>query len=150
MNGQDDVRHQPAAEPISLTAGWMAAAQPLQLLMGGLFVFLVNAAFEFFDRPLIALVFFAVALLTIAVIPLESWLVRAFSPPEPGETAAAQIARIYQTAIVSFVVGATLTVIVGGMTALWLVVRLAVVLVVVKIVGEIWWLALNRRIAKPH
>jgi hypothetical protein len=150
MNMQRDAGRPPAAEPIPLIAGWMAAAQPLQLLMGGLFVFLVNAAFEFLDRPPIALVFTGMALLTVAVIPLESWLVRVFSSREPNESAALQISRIYQTAIVSFVVGATLTVIIGGMAALWLVVRLAVVLLVVKIVGEIWWLGLNRRIAKPR
>src|SRR5579864_4838666 len=109
MNGQHDVGRPPATEPIPRIAGWMAAAQPLQLLMGGLFVFLINAAFEFFDRVPIAVVFFAVALLTIAVIPLESWLMRVFSSREPDETAVAQISRIYQTAIVSFVVGATLT-----------------------------------------
>jgi hypothetical protein len=150
MNGQHDVGRPPATEPIPRIAGWMAAAQPLQLLMGGLFVFLINAAFEFLDRPLIAAVFVAVALLTIAVIPLESWLVRAFSARRPAEGTVVQISRIYQTAIVSFVVGATLTVIVGGMAALWLVVRLALALVVVKIVGEVWWITLNRRIAKPR
>jgi hypothetical protein len=150
MNGQHDVGRPPATEPIPQIAGWMAAAQPLQLLMGGLFVFLINAAFEFFDRPLIAAVFFAMALLTVAVIPLESWLVRFFSSAEPPENAVLQISRIYQTAIVSFVVGATLTVIVGGMSALWLVFRLALALGAVKIVGEIWWVALNRRIAKPR
>jgi hypothetical protein len=150
MNGQHDVGRAPATDPIPLIAGWMAAAQPLQLLMGGLFVFLINAAFEFFDRPLIAAVFFAMALLTIAVIPLESWLVRLFSSAELAESTVVQISRIYQTAILSFVVGATLTVIVGGMSALWLVFRLALALVAVKIVGEIWWVTLSRRIAKTR
>ncbi len=150
MNGQHDVGRPPATEPIPTIAGWMAAAQPLQLVMGGLFVFLINAAFEFLDRPLIAAVFFAIALLTIAVIPLESWLVRVLSSRDPADATVDQIARIYQTAVVSFVVGATLTVIVGGMPALWLVVRLALALVVVKICGEIWWISLNRRIAKPR
>ena len=110
----------------------------------------IKRAFEFFDRPLIAAVFFAMALLTIAVIPLESWLVRLFSSAELAENTVVQISRIYQTAVLSFVVGATLTVIVGGMSALWLVFRLALALVAVKIVGEIWWVTLSRRIAKTR
>gem|GEM_PF-4411309 len=50
----------------------------------------------------------------------------------------------------AFGAGSWAPVIVGGMPALWLVVRLALALVVVKICGEIWWISLNRRIAKPR
>jgi|GEM_PF-4369257 len=146
MNEQREAA--PQGEPIPAIVGWMTAAQPLQLLIGGLFVYLINATFEFLDRPLVAAAFLAMAGLTIGIIPLESWLASRFSR-ERGEVGH-QISRIYQIAIVSFVVGATLTVIVGVSSALWLLVQLAVVLLAVKIAGEIWSIVLKRRTAKPR
>jgi len=137
------------AEPTPAIVGWMTAAQPLQLLIGGLFVYLVNATFEFLDRPLVAAAFLAMAGLTIAIIPLEAWLA-AFLSRKRSEDAGHQISRVYQSAVVGFVVGATLTVIVGVSNALWLLLQVSTALLAVKIAGEVWSVVLKRRIAKPR
>src|ERR1700726_2642423 len=147
MNEQREAA--PQGEPIPAIVGWMTPAPPLQVLIGGLFVYLINAVFEFLDRPLVAATFLVLAGLTIAIIPLEA-LLAALVARRPARDRGEQISRIYQTAIVSFVVGATLTVLIGAANALWPLVQLALVLFAAKLGGEIWLVALKRRIAKPR
>jgi hypothetical protein len=131
-------------------AQWLAAVQPLQLVLGGLFAFTLNAGFDALDRPAMAVAFFALALACGAAIPLEAWLIRLAAPSVSGAAAAARTARLQHAALITFVVGATLTVVAGNEDAWMLVLWLACALVVVRIVGELWAIAIHRREANQR
>ena len=131
-------------------ARWLAAAQPLQLLVGALFAFTLNAGFDALDRPVVAGAFFVLAVACCVSIPLESWLVRFATPNVSDETSAARTTRLQHAALLAFVVGATVMVITAGDAGWFLVLRIACVLVAARIAGELWAVAIARREANQR
>jgi hypothetical protein len=131
-------------------AQWLAAVQPLQLLVGALFAFTLNAGFDTLERPAIAVAFFALAVACCVAIPLESWLVRSTAPNVSDEDAAARATRLQHAALLAFVVGATVMVVTAGDAGWIQVLRVACVLVVARIAGELWATAIARREARQR
>lgn len=93
--------------------------QPLQLLGGALFAFLLGAAFDALDRPALAATFGLLAIAAAAMIPLESVLVKISSPhktiiADSSRALDARLSRIRYCSVLSFVIGATVTVVIGA------------------------------------
>jgi hypothetical protein len=75
----------------------LTVVQPLHLVVGALFAFLISFALDALDRPLVAAAFGTLALATVGIVPLQAAL-------------SARSVRVRYFSVVNFVVGATVAV----------------------------------------